>query len=160
ELREALDCTDQLVLAVQPAIDLRSGAPVGVEALIRWKHPRRGALAPAQFIDAIDRSDLVAPFTRYVLRGALSLARDWKAAGISLAVSVNLSPRSLVDQTLPDDVAGLLRQYELEPTMLILEITEMAVPPGQPTVIETLKALRALGVQIAVDDFGTGYSSL
>ena len=74
DLREALDCSDQLVLAVQPAIDLATGIPIGVEALIRWRHPRRGALAPREFIDVVDRSDLVVPFTRYVLDRALSLA--------------------------------------------------------------------------------------
>jgi diguanylate cyclase (GGDEF)-like protein len=160
DLREALDCADQLVLAVQPAVDLVSGTPIGVEALIRWRHPRRGPLGPADFIDVVDRSDLVVPFTRYVLDRALSLAHDWAQAGVPMPVSVNLSPRSLVDPTLPDSVAALLDAHQVPPRMLILEITEMAVPPGQPVVGEVLAALRALGVQLAVDDFGTGYSSL
>jgi EAL domain-containing protein (putative c-di-GMP-specific phosphodiesterase class I) len=90
----------------------------------------------------------------------LSLAHDWAAAGVPLPVSVNMSPRSLVDPTLPDDVASLLSQHDVQPGMLTLEITEMAAPPGQPLVGEVLNALRAIGVQIAVDDFGTGYSSL
>jgi len=160
DLREALDCSDQLVLAVQPAIDLATGIPIGVEALIRWRHPRRGALAPREFIDVVDRSDLVVPFTRYVLDRALSLAADWAAAGVAMPVSVNLSPRSLIDPTLPDAVMALLTAQGVPAHMLILEITEMAVPPGQPVVGEVLAALRTLGVQLAVDDFGTGYSSL
>jgi diguanylate cyclase len=160
ELREALDSSDQLLLAVQPEVDLATGAPIGVEALVRWRHPNRGPLAPVDFIEVVDRSDLVVPFTRYVLDRALALARDWTDAGVPLPVSVNLSPRSLLDPTLPDDVANLLAMYGLPPHRLILEITEMAAPPGQPLVGEVLAALRAFGVQIAVDDFGTGYSSL
>ncbi len=160
DLREAMEHVDQLVLAVQPAIDLDTGAPTGVETLIRWRHPRRGLLAPADFLDIVNDSDLVAPFTRYVLSRALELAADWAEAGVPLPVSVNLSPRSLTDPSLPRDIDELLRQYDVKPSMLILEITESAVATGHPVVAEVLGALRALGVQLAVDDFGTGYSSL
>ncbi len=160
EMREALGCDDQLVLAVQPAVDLRTGLPIGTEVLVRWHHPRRGLLAPAEFIDMVDHSDLVIPFTRYILDRALRLAREWQRAGLPMPVSVNLSPRSLADTTLPTDVATLLTRYSIEPSMLILEITESAVVTGQTVVADVLAALRGLGVQLAVDDFGTGYSSL
>jgi diguanylate cyclase (GGDEF)-like protein len=160
DLREALDHDDQLVLAVQPAIDLVSGAPIAAEALIRWNHPRRGALAPRDFVDLVDKSDLVVPFTRYVLDRALRLAEEWGKRGLPMRVSVNLSPRSLADPNLPGDVLAMLKAYNIEPAMLTLEITESAVVTGQPIVSEVLGALRAHGVQLAVDDFGSGFSSL
>jgi diguanylate cyclase (GGDEF)-like protein len=158
EMREALGREDQLVLAVQPALDLRTGRPIGGEVLIRWQHPRRGMLAPCEFLDVVDHSDLVIPFTRYVLDRALRLAREWRWGGVPMPVSVNLSPRSLADPTLAFDVATMLTRYQIEPEMLILEITESAAATAQVTGI--LADLRAIGVQLAVDDFGTGYSSL
>ena len=162
DMRDALDRDDQLVLDVQPAVDLATGVPISAETLVRWRHPRRGLLAPAEFVDIVDRSDLVVPFTRYVLEHALRLAGDWASDGLGrpVPVSVNLSPRSLADPTLPDDVAKLLKLHRVDPGMLILEITESAVATGQPIVSRVLAALRGLGVQLAVDDFGSGYSSL
>jgi predicted signal transduction protein with EAL and GGDEF domain len=158
DMREALGRTDQLDLAVQPALDLRTGLPIGSEVLVRWRHPHRGLVAPDEFITLVDHSDLVAPFTRYVLNSALRLAREWRRGGVAQAVSVNLSPRSLADPSLPTDVATMLTRYGVDPCMLILEITESAVVSGQ--VADVLGALRAQGVQLAVDDFGTGHSSL
>ncbi|HEY9481960.1 MAG TPA: bifunctional diguanylate cyclase/phosphodiesterase [Micromonosporaceae bacterium] len=160
DLREAMEHDDQLVLAVQPAVALATGQPIAVETLIRWNHPRRGVLVPRDFVDLVDQSDLVMPFTRYVLDRALRLADEWCRAGMPMRVSVNLSPRSLSDPNLPGDVTDLLKRYGVEPKMLTLEITESAVLTGQPIVAETLAALRAHGVQLAVDDFGSGFSSL
>jgi diguanylate cyclase len=160
DLREAIRRSDQLVLDVLPTLDLDTGAPRGGEALIRWHHPRRGLLAPADFVDIIDASDLVAPFTRYVLDRALALAAGWAAAGLALPVSVNLSPRSVADPDLPGDIAAMLEAYAVPASMLILEITEGAVLTYPGIVDDVLDRLRRLGVQIAVDDFGTGYSSL
>jgi diguanylate cyclase (GGDEF)-like protein len=160
DLREAMEHDDQLVLAVQPAVDLATGRPIAAETLIRWHHPRRGALIPRDFVDLVDQSDLVMPFTRYVLDRALRLADEWCRAGLPMRVSVNLSPRSLSDPNLPSDVSDLLKRYGVEPNMLTLEITESAVVTGQPVVADVLAALRGLGVQLAVDDFGSGFSSL
>jgi diguanylate cyclase (GGDEF)-like protein len=160
ELREALNSDQQLVLALQPAIDLRTGAATGVEALIRWRHPRRGELPPSAFIDVLENSELVTPFTRYVIDKALAIVAGWTEQGLSVPISVNLSPRSLLDRTLPDQVAELLRRHDVEPCRLVLEITETVVVPESQTVTDVLAALRTLGVQLAVDDFGTGYSSL
>jgi diguanylate cyclase (GGDEF)-like protein len=160
ELREALACDDQLVLALQPAVDLITGAPTGVEALIRWKHPRRGMLGPADFVRAVENSELLAPFTRYVLDKALTSAAEWAAHGLDVPVAVNLSARNLLDPRLPADVAELLRSHRLSPHRLVLEITETVVMSELEVVDEVLAALRELGVQLAVDDFGTGYSSL
>jgi diguanylate cyclase len=102
----------------------------------------------------------VATFTRYVIDRSLGLADSWAAAGVALPVSVNLSPRSLADESLPADVEAMLKSHGVAPNMLVLEITEGAVAGGQTVVDEVLTALRTLGVQLAVDDFGTGYSSL
>ena len=160
ELREALAGTGQLVLAYQPAIDLHSYAPTGVEALIRWQHPRRGELLPREFISVLEQSDLVGPFTRYVLDQALAMAATWLAQGLAVPVSVNVSPRSLLDPELPKQVAALLARYGVPAHRLVLEITETVVVPEQDAVTAVLDSLIELGVQLSVDDFGTGYSSL
>ncbi|HEY1486452.1 MAG TPA: bifunctional diguanylate cyclase/phosphodiesterase [Micromonosporaceae bacterium] len=160
DLREAMEHDDQLRFDVQPAVDLDTGTPIGVETLVRWHHPRRGLLAPAEFITIVDESDLVAEFTRYVIDRSLSLACGWAADGVALPISVNLSPRSLADASLPDDIEAMLKLHGVAPNMLVLEITEGAVVGSHAVVGEVLAALRGIGIQLAVDDFGTGYSSL
>jgi diguanylate cyclase len=160
ELREALDADDQLVLALQPAVDLVTGAPTGVEALIRWKHPRRGQLVPADFVRAVENSELLSQFTRYVIDKALTAAAEWAAHGLDVPVAVNLSARNLLDPRLPADVGEMLHQHRLPAHRLIVEITETVVMSELEVVDEVLAGLRALGVRLSVDDFGTGYSSL
>jgi diguanylate cyclase (GGDEF)-like protein len=160
ELREALDSPEQLTLVLQPVIDLQTGGPTGVEALIRWRHPRRGELGPDEFIDVLENSDLVTQFTRHVVDRALAIAADWSRHGITVPISVNLSPRSLLDRDLPEKVAELLAKHRVPARRLVFEITETVVVPEYAVVTEVLDALRDLGVQLAVDDFGTGYSSL
>jgi EAL domain-containing protein (putative c-di-GMP-specific phosphodiesterase class I) len=160
ELREALGSTNQLVLSYQPAIDLHTNAPVGVEALVRWQHPRRGELLPREFISVIEQSDLVGTFTRYVLDQALAMAASWLVRGVTVPVSVNVSPRSLLDPELPGQVGEMLARYGIPAHQLVLEITETVVVPEQPAVTAVLDELIGLGIQLSVDDFGTGYSSL
>jgi len=160
ELRDALDTDDQLVLALQPAVDLSTGAPTGVEALIRWRHPRRGTLKPGDFVRAAEESDLLGAFTHYVIDKALQVAADVAANGMDVPIAVNLSAHSLLDPRLPSDVGELLRRYDVPPDRLVLEITETVVMSDLDVIDEVLAALRAMGVRIAVDDFGTGYSSL
>jgi diguanylate cyclase (GGDEF)-like protein len=160
ELRTALAHPDQLVLHLQPSIDLVSGAPIGAEALIRWEHPRRGPMTPAEFVPLIEHTDLVGPFSRYVLDRALEVSSSWVAEGLRLPIAVNLSARSLLDTGLVADVAALLAKYHVPPELLVLEITETVVMSELDVVEEVLDGLRALGVQLSVDDFGTGYSSL
>jgi EAL domain-containing protein (putative c-di-GMP-specific phosphodiesterase class I) len=160
ELHDALAADDQIVLALQPAVDLETSAPTGVEALTRWRHPRRGQLAPGEFIKTIEDSELLTPFTRYVLNLSLGAAADWSAAGIDVPVSVNVSARSLLDATFPAQIADLLRRHRLPARRLVLEITESVAVSDQEIVDEVLAALREMGVQISVDDFGTGFSSL
>jgi EAL domain-containing protein (putative c-di-GMP-specific phosphodiesterase class I) len=160
ELREALRSPDELGLVLQPIVDLRGGAPVAVEALVRWRHPRRGELLPHAFLDVLGDSKLLGPFTLLVLDRALAWAAEWSAHGLPVPVSVNLSPRSLFDTRLPQEVGELLARYKLPADRLILEITENAVVPESPAVTDVLAQLRRAGVRLAVDDFGTGYSSM
>ncbi|GGK14904.1 hypothetical protein GCM10010124_04400 [Pilimelia terevasa] len=160
ELRDALQVDDQLVLALQPAVDLSTGAATGVEALIRWRHPRRGMLPPDEFVPVVEGSDLLADFTRYVVDRALVTAAEWACHGVHLPISVNISARSLLDPGLPADVAELLRRHAMPARRLVLEITETVVMSELEIIDEVLGGLRALGVGLAVDDFGTGFSSL
>ncbi|WP_407951967.1 putative bifunctional diguanylate cyclase/phosphodiesterase [Plantactinospora sonchi] len=160
ELREALGVDDQLVLALQPAVDLATGEPTGVEALIRWRHPRRGRLNPAEFVRAIEGSELLGAFTRYVVDKALAVAADWARHGLDVPISINLSARSLLDPRLPAEVAESLRRHQVPAHRLVLEITETVVMSELEVIDEVLSALRQMGVQLAVDDFGTGFSSL
>jgi diguanylate cyclase (GGDEF)-like protein len=160
ELREALAADDQLVLALQPAVDLVTGAPTGVEALIRWQHPRRGWLGPSDFIRPVENSEQLGAFTRYVLDKALSVAAEWSRAGLDVPISVNLSARSLLDPRLPGEIGDALRRHQVPPRRLVLEITETVVMSELEVIDEVLATLRGMGVQLAVDDFGTGFSSL
>ncbi|TMM38535.1 MAG: bifunctional diguanylate cyclase/phosphodiesterase [Actinobacteria bacterium] len=160
ELREALSSGGQLVLAYQPALDLATGAPTGVEALVRWQHPRRGELLPDEFIAVLENSDLVGTFTRYVVDQALAVATEWAAHDVAVPVSINLSPRSLLDADLPEQLGELLAKHRVPAGRLVLEITETVVVPEHDAISAVLDGLQRLGVQLAVDDFGTGYSSL
>ncbi len=160
ELREALAADDQLVLALQPAVDLATGAPTGVEALIRWRHPRRGWLGPHDFIRPVENSEQLGTFTRYVLDKALGVAAQWTREGLDLPISVNLSARSLLDPRLPAEIADALRRHQVPAHRLVLEITETVVMSELEVIDEVLATLRTMGVQLAVDDFGTGFSSL
>jgi diguanylate cyclase (GGDEF)-like protein len=160
ELREALAREDELVLVLQPVVELTTGDPTSVEALVRWQHPRRGLLPPAQFVRAVENSDLLSTFTEYVIDKALAAAARWAKRGPAVPVAVNLSARSLLDPRLPDAVAALLRKHKVPGRRLVLEITETVVTSDLPGIDEALTSLRALGVRLAVDDFGTGAASL
>ncbi|WP_420812788.1 putative bifunctional diguanylate cyclase/phosphodiesterase [Micromonospora zingiberis] len=160
ELREALQTDDQLVLVLQPAVDLTTGAPTGVEALIRWRHPRRGLLGPADFIRPVENSDQLGSFTRYVLDKALTVAAGWAREGLDIPISVNLSARSLLDHRLPTEIGEALRRHQVPADRLVLEITETVVMSELEVIDQVLSTLRSMGVQLAVDDFGTGFSSL
>jgi diguanylate cyclase (GGDEF)-like protein len=165
ELREALSTGDQLTLALQPAVALNGGSGTlgditGVEALIRWQHPRRGRLMPDQFLPTVEQSELIGPLTLRVLDLALGTAARWRAIGIEVPVSVNLSARSLLDRKLPLQVDVLLTKHQVPADQLVLEITESVVLSDLKVTDNVLAELRAIGVQLAVDDFGTGYSSL
>ncbi|GIF12468.1 putative bifunctional diguanylate cyclase/phosphodiesterase [Actinoplanes teichomyceticus] len=160
ELQDAFAADDQIMLHLQPAVDLVTAEPTGCEALVRWRHPRRGQLSPAEFLPAVERSELLIPFTRRVLDLALAAAADWTAHGIDVPVSVNVSARSLTDPTFPAQVTEALRRHRTPASRLVLEITESVAVSEQDIVDEVLARLRASGVQMSLDDFGTGFSSL
>ncbi|WP_426507920.1 putative bifunctional diguanylate cyclase/phosphodiesterase [Dactylosporangium sp. McL0621] len=169
ELREALNTgagDEQLTLDLQPAIALTpasvpgGAAPVtSVEALIRWRHPRRGRLMPAQFLPAVEASELIGPLTHWVLERAIFLAAGWRRSGLAVPVAVNISARSLAERQLPETIKELLGRYRLPAELLILEITETVMLSSSPVIDDVLSRIRRLGVQLAVDDFGTGYSA-
>jgi len=159
-LRTALNREDELRLVLQPVVDLTTGAPIGLEALVRWEHPQRGELPPAEFIRVVENSDLLERFTEYVVDRALAVAAAQARRGPAIPVAVNLSARSLLDPRLPGAVGALLRKHRVPGRRLILEITETVVASELPGIEEALARLRALGVRLAVDDFGTGHASL
>jgi EAL domain-containing protein (putative c-di-GMP-specific phosphodiesterase class I) len=160
DLRQALE-RDQLVVHYQPIVALTSEEITGLEALVRWLHPRRGTIPPAAFIPLAEETGLIIPIGRWVLEEACQQARQWqRAAGRRLSISVNLSPRQFQDPGLVDDVARALHQADLDPGSLVLEITETLLMHDTEATIAKLQALKALGVRLAIDDFGTGYSSL
>jgi diguanylate cyclase (GGDEF)-like protein/PAS domain S-box-containing protein len=144
----------------QPIVTLQSGAIVAVEALVRWNHPQRGVVAPADFIGLAEETGLILPLGRHVLREACRQTASWRSRGYShLGVSVNISAKQLASRTLPVEVRQALEGAALDASALTLEITESTLLDS-PVVVNRLDELRALGVRIAIDDFGTGYSSL
>ncbi|HEX3326186.1 MAG TPA: EAL domain-containing protein [Actinomycetota bacterium] len=150
----------ELSLHYQPKVDFRTGRVVGVEALARWTHSKRGAIPPLEFIGLAEQSGLINPLTFHVLDRALEQMKDWLEKGIDLDVSVNLSLQSLLDLHLPTVVAGMLRKWDVPPAHLILEITESCMMSDPTRTMAILNKLNDMGVRLSVDDFGTGYSSL
>ena len=159
ELRSAM-AADEFVVHFQPQYDLVTRAAVGAEALVRWQHPRRGLLAPAEFIGAVEHSGLIREFTLVVVKKAVAECASWLCDGAPLTVAVNLSARNLLDAALPGDVSRVLARHGLPAERLVLEITETTMMSELDVVEEVLATLRNMGVQLSVDDFGTGYSSL
>jgi diguanylate cyclase (GGDEF)-like protein len=160
ELRQALHDDDQLFLQYQPLVGLRDRSLAGVEALVRWQHPRRGLVSPLEFVPFAEKTGLIQPLTKWVLTSALRQCVAWHRDGHSIPVSVNISMRDLVDPGFPDLVSRLIREAEADPSWVRLEITESVIMTEPERAINTLTQLRKLGVRLAVDDFGTGYSSL
>jgi diguanylate cyclase (GGDEF)-like protein len=159
-LRQALK-NDELALHYQPIVDLRNGRVRGAEALLRWRHPERGLLPPAEFITLAEISGLISPIGRWVLQTACAQAREWQALGNPrFTMSVNLSPRQFLQADLVSQVASALSSNDLDPGSLDLEITESNAMENAEVTVNTLWELRRLGVGISMDEFGTGYSSL
>ncbi len=159
DLRRALD-RGELVLHFQPKLSISTGDVVSAEALVRWQHPERGLLFPDTFIPLAEHTGLIGPLTRYVLDAAITQARVWADAGRALAVSVNLSARNLLDETLPTHVAELLAAHDVPAALLELEVTESALMTEPARAQQLLEQLAGLGVRISIDDFGAGYTSL
>jgi EAL domain-containing protein (putative c-di-GMP-specific phosphodiesterase class I) len=159
DLSEAL-AGGQLFLVYQPTFDLRSEQVIGMEALLRWRHPTRGVLPPDVFIPLAEESNVIVPIGRWVLGEACRAAAGWQTRGHMLGVAVNVSARQLESDQLIDDVRDALAASGLEPGALTLEVTETTLMADADAAAQRLGALKELGVRIAIDDFGTGYSSL
>jgi diguanylate cyclase (GGDEF)-like protein len=161
-LRRALE-HGEFVLRYQPIVALDGGEVVGLEALLRWQHPQRGLLEPAEFVPIAEDAGLIVPIDRWVLGEACRRAASWNArrpVERPLTITANLSARGLQQPDLPGVVAGALRDSGLGPECLVLEITESLLLNDTDTTMHRLGALKAQRVRIAIDDFGTGYSSL
>jgi EAL domain-containing protein (putative c-di-GMP-specific phosphodiesterase class I) len=152
----------ELLLHYQPRVRVTDGALVGVEALIRWMHPRRGLLAPAKFLDVAEDSGLIVPMGEWVLEKACGQVRDWqRRLGRALRLSVNISVSQVSDgERLYRAVAGAVGKAGVEPASLELELTESLLMQNVAEKAALLNRLGELGVGLAIDDFGTGYSSL
>jgi len=159
ELRDALRNGDLLV-HFQPQSDLTTRRIRGVEALLRWEHPRDGLLTANRFINYVERSGLSRMARQLVLERSIAQWREWHGHGIDLELSINLSSVDMLDVSLPEDVETLLHRYGVPADRLILEITERTLVADERRARAVIERLIALGVRIAIDDFGTGYSSL
>jgi diguanylate cyclase (GGDEF)-like protein len=157
-LRE--DAIDQLVVHYQPVVRLDTGEVEGVEALVRWQHPERGLLPPDTFLAVAEETGQVIPITRWLLRETTRRAAEWRAQGLQLRMSVNVSARHFSAETLVGDVRVALRDSGLPPEQLVLELTETCVAEDPTRAEDQLTVLRSFGVRVALDDFGTGWSSL
>ena len=160
DLRYAVE-REELLFHYQPKINLKTGAITSVEALVRWQHPKRGLLLPEQFLAIAEESGLILGIGRWVLREACRQMRAWLDAGLqAVPVAVNVSPREFRGADFCENVRAALKQADLDPRFLELEITEAVVMQNAASTSSALAELKAIGVRLAVDDFGTGYSSL
>jgi EAL domain-containing protein (putative c-di-GMP-specific phosphodiesterase class I) len=158
ELGKAIK-TDALTLVYQPKMDLKTGAFAGVEALVRWSHPDRGAISPADFVPRAEESSVIDELTAWVADRAFKQMAEWLAADFHGSIAINVSARNLNRVEFPDILADLCWRHSLPPEIVIVEITETA---SQQTIklLDTLIRLRLKGFKLSLDDFGIGFSSL
>jgi diguanylate cyclase (GGDEF)-like protein len=159
QLRQAIK-RNELTLHYQPQISAADGRVVAVEALARWRHPDYGFVSPTEFIPLAEQSGVIADLTGWVLLKALRQAAHWRAEGLDIALSVNISMRNLLDPAVADTIKQLLLEHNLPAGALILEITESHIMTDPTRTLPVLHRLSALGARLSIDDFGTGYSSL
>jgi diguanylate cyclase (GGDEF)-like protein len=159
DIRRAVE-NNELRLYYQPKISLSSSAAAAVEALLRWIHPTRGVIPPAEFIPFAEQTGYIKVLTRWVLEEAIRQCGKWYADGLDMKVSVNISARDLMNRDLPDMIAQLLAKYRTPAAMICLEITESGFIEDPAYAHKVLDRLNALGLQLSIDDYGTGYSSL
>jgi EAL domain-containing protein (putative c-di-GMP-specific phosphodiesterase class I) len=161
DLQRALD-RDEFMLQYQPMVLLQSGKLSGMEALVRWNHPQRGLMQPAEFIALSEESGAILRLGKWVLTQACQQAAEWYARypNDDWSMSVNVSVKQLQDPAFAGEVAQALKSSGLDPHRLILEITESVMMQDAPAMMKRLQELKDIGVRLAIDDFGTGYSSL
>lgn len=150
----------EFLLYYQPKVDLASWSITGAEALLRWRHPQRGWVAPAEFVPVAEESGLIGPLGQWVLQEACRQLREWHARGLSIRVAINVSSEEFNQPQFAESVLGVVRRSGIPAAALELEITESLLMRNSKGTVETLRRLRAAGLGLAVDDFGTGYSSL
>lgn len=151
---------NQLVLHYQPKINISDGEICGVEALVRWNHPRYGLVYPDSFIALAENNGLIGSLTARVIRMAVNQVLLWRKVDLVTPVAVNISADNITSLSLPEQLSNMLNQHELDPTMLTLEVTESALMGKLVTSLDILTRLRMKGIRLSIDDFGTGYSSL
>jgi EAL domain-containing protein (putative c-di-GMP-specific phosphodiesterase class I) len=160
DLRKALE-NDELLLYYQPQIDIINGKVIGVEALIRWQHPERGMVSPADFIPVAEKNGLINPIGEWVLRTACNQSRTWQDAGMSpIPVSVNIASLQFQQSNFIQIVSNALNDSGISSADLILEITESTLMQNTEDITNKLYEVTNMGVLLSIDDFGTGYSSL
>jgi diguanylate cyclase (GGDEF)-like protein/PAS domain S-box-containing protein len=159
DLKRAVE-RNEFFVVYQPLVALPSQQPVGVEALIRWRHPERGIVPPVTFIPLAEKNGTIVPIGRWVLREACRQVQAWRAINPQLGLSVNLSGRQMREPRLIDDVSGTLQETGLPASALTLEMTESVLMDDIDGALRVLRSLKSLGIHLAIDDFGTGYSSL
>ncbi|WGS52989.1 cyclic di-GMP phosphodiesterase [Paraburkholderia sp. D15] len=158
-LRRGLD-EGQLTLHYQPKLSLATGVVQGAEALVRWNSPERGQIMPTEFIRYAEESGLIGVLGRWVMNTAAKQAAQWKAAGFNLRIAINVSARQLADTAVVRHFTEALRNADLDPCLIDLELTESCLIEDEAAALELIKQFRLLGAQVHLDDFGTGYSSL
>lgn len=162
EMHQALE-RNEFLLHYQPIFRLKNEHLVGFESLVRWRHPERGMISPFEFVPAAEESGLILPLGKWILYESCYQLKNWQEKNPSakpLTISVNLSSKQFLQPDLSSQVAGVLKETDLDPRLLKLEITESHIMENSATASETLNNLRDLGVELSLDDFGTGYSSL
>jgi diguanylate cyclase (GGDEF)-like protein len=159
DLRTAID-RDGLSLVYQPKVTMATRSVKSVEALVRWAHPQLGPISPAEFVPLAEATGGARRLTSWVLKAAIGQMGQWREAGLDVDVAVNLSAPDILDPDLGDEILYLLRSRRVEPTALLLEITESAVMRDPHLAARHMQLLRVAGVRFAIDDFGTGHSSL
>ena len=159
DLRQAVE-KEQFELYYQPIVSLSTDKVVGIEALVRWRHPRDGILLPDSFIPLLEQSGMINGLTPWVVSEALRYTNAMQEAGMPLTVSVNLSMRDLQDANITESFAELLNAHNVDPNLITLEVTESAVMTDPSRTFDLLNKLSGMGLRVAIDDFGTGYSSL
>ena len=159
-LRKALD-NNELVVFYQPLIDLETNKLLGMEALLRWKHPEKGMISPGDFIPLAEETGLIEPIGEWVLRAACTQNKEWQDAGYPpVKVSVNMSARQFNKKNITELIGGILQETGLSPEYLGIEITESVIMQDVKSTIAKLKKMHKMGITLSIDDFGTGYSSL
>jgi len=151
---------NQFVPYFQPKFELATGMPTGVEMLARWRHPIQGVLPPSAFVPAMEHSGLIDWLSDSLFAQALECANEWSRIGCEIGLAINLSPLTLQNTDMPNRIGALVRQYNVPPSRVTIEVTETAVSENISDLLESLTRLRMQGFEVSVDDFGTGYSSL